>query len=246
PDLRRARVQLHADTGHRARVAPVRARDGIPGRLPAGRARRAHEDRRRIARSMSSVPAGLAPRKSVASGAAVLFAIAAIIWGSTWLAIKFQLGSVAAEASVTYRFALAALILALWCAVTRRSLRFPARVHAMLLAQGALMFGINYIAVYKAEEHIASGLVAVLFSSVVFMSLFGTRIAFGTPNTGRAMLGAMLGVGGVALLFLPQLAGSGAGRGVLVGIAYGLAAPLLSTGGNLVSMRMQREHLPIL
>src|SRR5581483_2423327 len=172
--------------------------------------------------------------------------IAAIIWGSTWLAIKFQLGSVAAEASVTYRFALAALILALWCAVTRRSLRFPARVQALLLAQGALMFGINYIAVYKAEEHIESGLVAVLFSSVVFMSLFGTRIAFGTPITGRAMLGAMLGVGGVALLFLPQLAGSGAGGGVLVGIAYGLAAPLLSTGGNLVSMRMQREHLPIL
>jgi len=190
--------------------------------------------------------AASAQGENAAGGAAVLFAGASIIWGSTWLAITFQLGSVAAEVSVAYRFALAAVILAAWCAATKRSLRFPGRVHAMLAAQGGLMFGLNYIAVYKAEEQIASGLVAVLFSTIVFMSLVGTRWCFGTPITRRALAGATLGVSGVALLFLPQLASSTARGDVLLGIAFGLASALLATGGNLVSMRMQREHLPIM
>ena len=58
-------------------------------------------------------------------GTTVLFAIATLIWGSTWLAITFQLAFMALEASVSYRFALAALLLAAWCAGTGRSLRFP-------------------------------------------------------------------------------------------------------------------------
>jgi len=178
--------------------------------------------------------------------AAALFTTSALIWGSTWLAITFQLGRVAPEASVAYRFALAALILASWCALTGRSLRYSPRVHVMLAAQGLLMFGLNYIWVYKAEEHIASGLVAVLFSTLVFMSLFATRLTFGTPITARALIGATLGVGGVALLFAPQLT-SGHPRGnVVLGVAFALGATMLATAGNLVAMKMQRERLPIL
>ncbi len=56
---------------------------------------------------------------------AILFGIATAIWGSTWLAIKFQLGVVPPEASVAYRFALAALILAAGCYARGRSLSVP-------------------------------------------------------------------------------------------------------------------------
>ena len=42
----------------------------------------------------------------------MLFLVPTLIWGSTWLAITFQLGSVAPEVSVCYRFALAAVVLA--------------------------------------------------------------------------------------------------------------------------------------
>jgi drug/metabolite transporter (DMT)-like permease len=48
-----------------------------------------------------------------------------LIWGSTWLAIKYQLGVVAPEVSVAYRFGLAPLLLGAWCVATGRSLRFP-------------------------------------------------------------------------------------------------------------------------
>ena len=174
-----------------------------------------------------------------------LFLLCSAIWGSTWLAITFQLGTVAPEASVAYRFALASALIALGCLASGRSLRFSTREHALFAAQGALMFGLNYIAVYRAEQHVASGLVAVLFSTIVFMSLVGTRLAFGTPIGARALAGAALGVGGVALLFLPELAAARRGGDAALGVAFGLGATALATGGNLVSMRMQRLRLPI-
>src|SRR5580765_7670863 len=94
-----------------------------------------------------------------------LFLTSAMIWGSTWLAIKFQLGVVAPEISVAYRFALAAALLALWCAGTNRSLRFTLRQHGYLAALGVGMFGLNYLCVYWAEQYVTSGLVAVAFST---------------------------------------------------------------------------------
>ncbi len=176
---------------------------------------------------------------------ASLFVIASVIWGSTWLAITFQLGDVAPEVSLTYRFALAAALIALGCKATGRSLRFPLRVHGLLAAQGALMFGFNYIAVYRAELYVASGLVAVLFSTMVFMSLVGAWLAFGTRITRSAVVGASLGVGGVVLLFLPEILAAQNGGNAATGIALGLGAALIATLGNLVTMRMQRRELPI-
>src|SRR4051794_1735185 len=100
--------------------------------------------------------------------APLLFISASVIWGSTWLAIKYQLGIVPADVSVAYRFALAAVVMATWCALSGRSLRFSLRQHAFIAVQGALMFAFNYIGVYRAEEYATSGLVAVLFSTIVF------------------------------------------------------------------------------
>ena len=118
------------------------------------------------------------------------FLLCTVIWGSTWLAITFQLPAVAPEASVAYRFALAATLIGLGCLATRRSLRFPLRRHTLFVAQGALFFGLNYVSIYRAEQYVASGLVAVLFSTMAIMSLFGARYAFGTPITARALAGA--------------------------------------------------------
>jgi len=173
-----------------------------------------------------------------------LFSIATLIWGSTWLAITFQLGSVAAEASVVYRFALAALMLAAWCLATGRSLRFPAAQHAWLASQGALLFGLNYLCVYWAEQHIASGLVAVLFSLIVFLNLVGVRVFFATPVNRRTVLGAALGVTGVTLLFWRELAGMQ--TDALRGILFGLAATVFASGGNLLAVRNQRRGIPLL
>jgi drug/metabolite transporter (DMT)-like permease len=191
------------------------------------------------------VPAKLRGTVTFRSPAA-LFAISTSIWGSTWLAIKFQLGNVAPEWSVALRFALAALLLGAWCWFTRRPLRFDRRAHAFLALQGVLLFGLNYVGVYWAEQYATSGLVAVLFSTIVFMNPIGARMVFGTPLTLRTLVAATLGVIGVALLFLPELTQAQQGGTPALGIVFGLGATAIASGGNLAAMRNQAARIPVL
>lgn len=126
--------------------------------------------------------------------------------------------------SVAYRVALASLILAVYCVVLRTSLRFPLREHAVLAAFGATLFGLNYIGVYLAEGYVASGLVAVVFSTVVFMNPVGMRIVYGERLTLRMLGAAVLGVTGVALLFLPELRAAQHCASPALGVAFALGA----------------------
>jgi drug/metabolite transporter (DMT)-like permease len=174
-----------------------------------------------------------------------LYLTSVLIWGSTWIAITFQYGTVPAEVSVAYRFWLAALLLMGWCLARRLRLRFSLEQHGWLALQGVTMFGLNYVCVYLAEQRIPSGLMATLFSLMVFMNLAGARIAFGTPMTTRALAGSALGVAGVASICLP-----GSGLSLASGLGGGLALALLGTlsasFSNLVSQRNQRAGLPVL
>jgi drug/metabolite transporter (DMT)-like permease len=175
-----------------------------------------------------------------------LFAISTLIWGSTWLAIKFQLGDVAPEVSVAYRFALAAVLLGAWCVATRRSLRFSSHAHAFIALQGALLFGFNYVTVYWAEQYATSGLVAVLFSTIVFMNPVGARLLLETALTLRTIVAATLGVTGVALMFVPELKQAGSGGQAALGIALGLVSAAIASGGNMAATRNQRASIPIM
>lgn len=173
-----------------------------------------------------------------------LFLTSASIWGSTWFAITYQLGVVAPEVSVAYRFALASVCLALWSAITGASLRFSRRNHAFLAAFGATLFGLNYVAVYWAEWYVPSGLVAVVFSTIVFMNPIGARFAFGTPVTARTLAAAALGVAGVALLFVPELDAARHGGSAALGIAFAFGGTVIATVGNLIAVRNHNVGLP--
>jgi len=175
-----------------------------------------------------------------------LFAIASAIWGSTWLAITFQLGTVAPELSVAYRFAIASTIVAAWCIASRQSLGFPRREHLWLVAMGATFFGFKYIGVYWAERYVTSGLVAVVFSTIVFMSPIGMRVFYGEALTVRTLVAAAMGVTGVALLFLPELSAARQGGSAAMGITIALVATVFATVGNLIAVRNHRAGLPTL
>jgi drug/metabolite transporter (DMT)-like permease len=178
--------------------------------------------------------------------APALFALTTLIWGSTWLAITFQLGVVPPVISVAYRFALAAALLALWCRATGRSLALSRRDHLFLAAQGVLLFGANYVAIYEAERYLTSGLVAVLFSTIVFMNPIGMRLLYGERLAPRTMIAAALGIAGVVLLFLPELAELGRTPRVALGVAFALGGTLLSTGGNIIAVRNHRASVGML
>lgn len=175
-----------------------------------------------------------------------LYLASVLIWGSTWLAITFQLGRVPAEVSVAYRFALASAMLFGWCAVRGLRLAYGWREHRWMMLQGALLFGLNYVCVYLAEVEISSGLVALIFSLIVFMNIVFARVFFATRIRPATVVGALLGVGGVALVMLPEI-GHDSGRGrVLAGVLFAVASTVSASLGNIVSAHNQRRGLPVI
>ncbi|WP_171160732.1 DMT family transporter [Usitatibacter palustris] len=174
-----------------------------------------------------------------------LFAACVAIWSTTWLAITYQLGVVAPEASVAYRFGLASLMLFGWCWMRGLSLRFSGRVHAWIALQGVLMFSASYIFVYYAEEHVVSGLVAVGFSATPLISMLGMRVAFGTPITQRMTIGSILGIVGITLVYWPEFGKFQGDRNSALGVIFTVVAVTLSMLGSLVANRNQNEKINI-
>lgn len=174
-----------------------------------------------------------------------LFLAAVAIWGSTWLAIKYQLGVVAPEASVFYRFLLASVILFGFCLARRLPLRYSLREHLWIALLGVLMFSVSYIFVYYAEQHVVSGLVAVGYSASPMLGLLGMRIFFGTPMSRLLVLGSILGMVGIALVFWPEFAKLQGDRDTALGAMHTIIAVLVSALGAIVAQRNQRAQLPL-
>lgn len=174
-----------------------------------------------------------------------LFLACVLIWGSTWIAITFQLGKVAPEASVFYRFLLASLLIFAYCVARRMPLRYAPREHAWIALMGLLMFCVSYVFVYYAEEHVVSGLVAVGYSASPLLGMLGMRAFFGTPMTRRVTVGSLLGIAGITLVFWPEFGRMRAGGSVVLGAIYTAAAVIVSSLGSLVAHRNQQARLPL-
>lgn len=177
---------------------------------------------------------------------ATLYIVTVLIWGSTWLAIKFQLGEVAPELSIAYRFGLAALILILFSLTRRLPMRFSFKTHCFFALQGLLLFSLNYILVYLAEGYLTSGLVAIIFSLIiVFNVLFGT-IFLSNPVRVQVVIGAVLGLLGLSLVFLPELSSLNLSGQKMIGMLLALVATVSASLGNVISARNQRHKLPVI
>ncbi len=175
----------------------------------------------------------------------LLYLATVAIWGSSWLAITWQLGTVEPEMSIFYRFALAAALLLGWCAMRRLPLRFSARDQLFMALQGALLFSVNYIIFYFATFYLTSGLVAVAFSTIIVMNIVFGALILGHPVRPRVALGAMLGLAGLALVFWPDLAAFDPGSAGLFGLALSLVATASASLGNVASARNQRAGIPV-
>lgn len=167
------------------------------------------------------------------------------IWSTTWIAITFQLGTVAPEISVFYRFFLASALLFGWCALRRLPLRLGWREHGWLALFGAASFGVSYIFVYRAEQFVVSGVVAVGYSASPLLALLGTRAFFGQPMARSVGAASVLGIAGIALVFYPELAQLDAGTGTVRGAIFTVLAVLVSSAGGLLAYRNQRAQLPL-
>lgn len=163
------------------------------------------------------------------------FLLVTLIWGSTWIVITGQLGTVPPSWSVTYRFAVAASAMFLYAIWRGGTLRLTGIGWAFAALLGIAQFALNFNFVYRAEQHITSGLVAVLFALLIVPNTLMGRVFLKTSLERRFLAGAAIAIGGVGLMILHEYHEAALGpEAVLLGIGFTLAGVLSASVANVM------------
>ncbi|HRK41522.1 MAG TPA: DMT family transporter [Gemmobacter sp.] len=173
-----------------------------------------------------------------------LFLATVLIWGTTWIAIAFQLGPVPVLVAVFHRFALAAVLMLPALALLRQLTPVPLRQHRFILLQGICLFSLNFICFYNATRFIPSGLVSVIFSVATIYNAVNARLIFGDRVKPRALLATALGAAGLICLFAPELTGHEVNADALKGMGLAALGTLFFSLGNMVSRRNSAAGIP--
>jgi len=164
----------------------------------------------------------------------LLYIATVLIWGSTWLAIEFQLGEVDVAASVAYRFMISAVLMWAYCWWAKVPMRFSARNHFFILILAMFNFSINYAV-----------MTSIAFSTMLLMNIINTRIFFGTRISAKTIIGALFGIFGIVALFWNSLATTSQEPNSLLGLALVLTSALLASLGNMTSVRNSKANMNI-
>ena len=176
----------------------------------------------------------------------LLFIVTVLIWGATWYAIEFQLGVVAVEVSLAYRYLLAAALAFGWCMLRGKSLRFGWAEHKYFLLLGLFLFGFNYLSAYHAQIYISSALNAIGFSAMIWMNILNARLFFGTTIAPRTYIGAGMGMAGIIIIFWPEIEEVSLSDTVVIGAIFSLLGALIASFGNIVSQAAQHNRIPVM
>ena len=172
-----------------------------------------------------------------------LYLSTVLIWGTTWIAIHWQLGEVAVLVSVFYRFALAATLMLFLVLITGRLQATSKQDHGFMVLQGMCLFSLNFVCFYTAGLAISSGLLSVIFSSATLFNALNNQI-FWREKPSRSVFGAgALGVLGLSLMFWPELA-KDADKGVnFASLGFAFLGTFLFSLGNMISVRHNKKGL---
>lgn len=175
-----------------------------------------------------------------------LFVSTSLIWGSTWIVITAQLGSIPPEVSVMYRFWLAAVLAFVWLFYKRGTLRFSFRQHLIFALGGISLFSVNYILIYYSESYINSGLVAITFTSLIFLNILGKRFIFKEMISNRVKLGGIMGGLGVMAIFSNEIFVIKDHDKMALGFLLGLLSTCSASAGNLIAYRNSKFKIPVI
>lgn len=176
----------------------------------------------------------------------LLYVITVLIWGTTWFAIEFQLGEVAVEVSLFYRFALAAVLMWLFCWWKKIPMRLSLTNHGFIVLMALCNFCFNYIILYWAQVYLTSAMTSIAFSTLLLLNIVNTRIFFGKPIAPRIYWGALLGIGGIGVLFWRDLTSVDLSNEVLVGLLLSVSGTFIASIGNMVSVRNSGQGVSVL
>ena len=176
----------------------------------------------------------------------VLYGLTVLIWGSTWIGIKYQLGVVDPMASIGHRFFLSAVLIWIFLLLRRTPMRLALRDHPFLLAQGFCLFCANYYFVYHAELVLTSGLVAVVFGSLMLFNVINGALFLSIKIQRGVVVGGVLGMTGIAAVFWPELNALNLDDENFVALLFCLAGTALASFGNIIAARNTLREIPVL
>ena len=162
------------------------------------------------------------------------FVVTTLVWGSTWLVIKGQLGSVPPAWSVTWRFALACAAMFLLAMLRRERLALSPRGLMFAAVVGFFQFCANFQLVYQAERYLTSGLVAVIFALLIVPNALFGRVFIGTAVSRRFLLGSVIAIAGITLLMLHEYRIAPISGSVLLGLILTFGAILCASIANVL------------
>lgn len=191
-------------------------------------------------------PAASAPKHALLRlGIAGPFLVVALIWGSTWYVITGQISEVPPSWSVTYRFALATPAMFALALATRKPLALPRAAHGLAMALGLFQFCGNFNFVYRAEEHLTSGIVAVMFALLMVPNALIGRALLGQRITPRFMAGSAVAIAGVALLLVHEAQSARLGGNVPLGVALAVGGILSASIANVIQAGKTGQSVPL-
>ncbi|MEP1446676.1 MAG: EamA family transporter [Paraglaciecola sp.] len=177
---------------------------------------------------------------------ALLYIITVLIWGSTWLAIEYQLGVVAPEVSLVYRFSIAALLMWGYCVIKKLPMGFSVKNHLFFMVLACCNFGFNYLILYWAQNYLTSAMTSIAFSTLLVMNIVNTRIFFGQPIAPRIFMGAILGLAGIVALFWQDVKTLDFASEAIIGLGLSLGGTFVASLGNMTSVRNSKNSIGIM
>lgn len=175
------------------------------------------------------------------------FAFVTLIWGSTWLVIRDQLGIVPPAWSVAYRFALAAAGMFVLARMRGISLNVGRAGMVFAFWLGLTQFMLNYYFVYLAEEFLTSGIVALLYALLIIPNSLLALHFFRQPLSRVFIMGSAIALSGVALLLLHEYRVSPvAPDKVLLGILFSVIGIIAASASNVMQGAQVALRLPMI
>ena len=174
------------------------------------------------------------------------FIVFTAIWGSTWIVIRGQLGVVPAQWSVTYRFLIAAAAMGAIALIKGDGLKLPRTGIVAAIVLGLTQFCINFNAVYLAERHITSGVVATVFALLLIPATLLGWAMLGQKPSRRFGWSSLVAVSGIVLLFVHEINEHPAdGRQIALGIGLTLVGMLGAAIANVAQARPEIRRFPL-
>ncbi|MCU1246834.1 MAG: DMT(drug/metabolite transporter) superfamily permease, partial [Acidobacteria bacterium] len=146
------------------------------------------------------------------------FAIVCVVWGTTYLAIRFAVQTVPPFLLTGIRYTIAGVIMLLIARARGERVKLTRSMLINLAAAGIFTVGVGNLAVVWAEQWVPSGMAALLVATAPFwMALLELFRGEGERLDVRMAIGMLVGFAGVALLVMPHGGAPGIDRTLLIG-----------------------------